>query len=330
MSPIIKAGCDKKWKENIMLINCNFNMNCNFKCSYCINQAFRKKFTEQLSPKALYNLFSNLPKLNKELYSIAITGGEPSLYQYFPEMLQYLNEFFPKNNFTFTCMTNGSLLHKLEEYFRNYQKSNFLIIISMHLEQMNAETYLQKFSQFKYPQMCRIKIMLEPKTLDKTNDIIEKAKKFGYTDFVIQPLTINGKVHPKYTEEEKNFLKNNSHPVKIQLFNEYKEEEQIIRRDFTKEEFVLNPELVDYSGMQCLAGFSSLVVLADGRINPCFRVKGSQDFNLNTHSLLEYENLYKPVQCPVNQCGCQGFTALPKWNPQFLEAPSYFKEKTIL
>ena len=98
MDTIIKAGSESKWKRNSMLIACNFNMNCNFKCSYCFNQNTRKNFNEQLSPKALHNLFSNLPLLKKDFYSFAIAGGEPSLYEYFPDMLKYINEFFSPGN----------------------------------------------------------------------------------------------------------------------------------------------------------------------------------------------------------------------------------------
>lgn len=324
MNTIIKAGSERKWEKNIMLINCNFNMNCNFKCSYCINQTYRKKFTEQLSKEALYNLFSNLPKLNKEFYSFGIAGGEPTLYQYFPEMLQYFNEFISTKG-SIWCATNGSLLNNIEKYLENYQNLKFNLAISMHLEQMDAETYLKKFSAFKYPQICRIKIMLEPKTLDKINTIIEKAKSFGYIDYVIQPLTINGKIHPDYTEEEKNFFNTNPYAADVHLFNELKQDEQIIKKDFTKDEFVLHPELVDYSGLHCLAGFSSIRVLADGTITPCFKVRGNPNFNLNTHSLLDYEYLYKPVICPGNYCGCHGFTTIPKWNPEYTKEPVYFQ-----
>lgn len=89
MNTIIKAGSERKWEKNIMLITCNFNMNCNFHCSYCINQKTRKKYTEQLSKEALYNLFSNLPKLNKNFYEFALAGGEPTLYEYLPDFLSY-------------------------------------------------------------------------------------------------------------------------------------------------------------------------------------------------------------------------------------------------
>lgn len=326
---IIRAGSEQKWNKNTMVIMCNFNMNCNFKCSYCINQSTRKNYTEQLSKEALYNLFSNLPKLNKELYNVILAGGEPSLYQYFPEMVQYLNDFLPHDKCTFTITTNGSLLHKLEEYFTPYENLNFRLAISMHLEQMDAETYLKKFSKFKYPDRCQIIFMLEPKTLDKINAVIEKAKRFGYTNFLVKPITIKQKLHPDYSEEEKNFIENNPYASKGKVFNEYKEENQIIKKDVSKTEFTLNPELVNYSGMHCLAGASSMRVLSNGTISPCHWIKAAPDFNLNTHSFLEYEYLHKPVICPSSSCECIPFTALPKWNSEFAEGPDYFNETNI-
>ena len=329
MNTIIKAGSDQNWKKNNMVIACNFNMNCNFKCSYCFNQNTRKNFNEQLSPKALHNLFSNLPLLKKDFYSFAIAGGEPSLYEYFPDMLKYINEFFSPENYTVFMATNGSLLHRLEDYLKEYPELNVHLAISMHLEQMDAETYLKKFSQFKFPNMCRIKLMLKPGTLAQANDIIEKAKSFGYADFIIQPIIINSNVHPDYTDEEKLFFSHYPYPSNTALFNEYLNNGQTVKKDFTKEEFVLNPELVNYSGLQCLAGHSSMRVFADGSIAPCHFHKRAPDFNLNMHSLLEYIYIYQPITCTSTYCGCHGFTAIPKWNPEYAEGPSYLKKEQI-
>ena len=134
--------------------------------------------------------------------------------------------------------------------------------------------------------------MLKPGTLAQANDIIEKAKSFGYTDFIIQPIIINSNVHPDYTDEEKLFFAHTPYPSNTALFNEYLNNGQTVKKDFTKEEFVLNPELVNYSGLQCLAGHSSMRVFADGSIAPCHFHKRAPDFNLNTHSLLEYIYIY--------------------------------------
>ncbi len=49
MNTLIKAGSEQNWQYNNMYLACNFNMNCNLKCSYCINQTVRKNYTEQLS-----------------------------------------------------------------------------------------------------------------------------------------------------------------------------------------------------------------------------------------------------------------------------------------
>ena len=327
MDTIIKAGSEQNWKKNDMVIACNFNMNCNFKCSYCINKSFRKNYSEQLSKEALHNLFSNLPKLNKDFYTFTMAGGEPSLYKYFPEMLNYLKTFFSSNSFKFSIVTNGSLLHKIEEYFKNYQDFNFHINISIHLEQMNIDDYLKIFSSFNYPERSHIRIMLEPGHLNQLTKLTEKAKSFGYKSFLVLPILINQKLSPNYTEEEIDCLKNSSAHSDILLFNEYLNNNQTIKKEFIKRDVTFNPELVNYSGLQCLAGHNSLKILPNGTIHPCHRHKGDPNFNLNTHSLLEYIYIYQPVTCPSTYCGCPGFAALPKWNPEHAEAPGYFLNK---
>ena len=328
MNTLIKAGSEQNWQYNNMYLACNFNMNCNLKCSYCINQTVRKNYTEQLSQKALYNLFSNLPLLKKDFYTFGIAGGEPSLYTYFPEMLKYLKDFFSPDTFQLGIATNGSLLHKLEEYFQNYQNFNYCINISLHLEQIQADTYLKKLSEFKYPHKSIITLMLEPGTLEQVKHIKQKAERFGYEKFKIMPISINLKLHPDYTEEEIEYLKTVSYGSETNLFNEYLDDDQIIKKEFTKTEYNLDHQLINYSGLQCLAGCNSLKILPDGTIHPCHWHRGDPNFNLNTRSLLDYTYIYQPIICKSSYCGCHSFTALPKWNPEYAEAPYYFFNKT--
>ena len=292
MNTLIKAGQDYKWNNNTMIISCNFNMNCNLKCSYCINQNTRKEFNEELSPTALYNLFSSLPLLKKDMYTFSIFGGEPSLYTYFPDVLKYMKEFIPANKLRATWMTNGSLLHKLEEYFKDYQEFNFNILITLHLEQINIDTYIKKLAQFKYPKMCTITFILEPGKLNETLLIIKKIQKLGYDKFFVKPIIIDPKIYPNYTKEELQFLTTSPYSSQTILFNEYMTEKQPDKKKFTQIEYLCNPDLINYQGLKCLAGYNSIVVFPDGTITQCQRTKKIPDFNLNTNSLLEYIYIY--------------------------------------
>ena len=323
MNTIIKAGSEQNWQQNNLFLSCNFNINCNFQCSYCINKKFRSNFNEQLSQKALYNLFSNLPLLKKDFYSFSIAGGEPSLYQHFPDVLKYMKEFFPPNKIKATWLTNGSLLHKLEEYFKDYRAYDFNLTITLHLEQMNAETYLKKLSEFKYPDMCTIKIMLEPGTLKQIDSIIEKIKNFGYKKFNVMPITINQKLYPNYTTEEIQFLETSSFNYQ-RLFNEYLRENQTIKKEYTRNEYNLNPELINYKGLKCLAGYNSLIISPDGAISSCYSTMKNSVCNINSDSLINYMAEYEPITCQNPWCACGTYTAIPKWNPKYSEAPNYF------
>lgn len=324
MNTIIKAGSDLHWKKNTMHITGHFNMDCNFKCSYCIVDTFRKTFNNQLSPTALYNLFSSLPLLKKDFYTFNISGGEPSLYTYFPQVLNYMKEFIPANKLRATWMTNGSLLHKLEEYFKDYRAYDFNLTITLHLEQMNAETYLKKLSEFKYPDMCTIKIMLEPGTLKQIDSIIEKIKNFGYKKFNVQPVIISQKLHPNYTNEEMDFIKNSAYGPKLILFNEYLRKNKTIKKEFTQDEFNINPELINYKGLKCLAGYNSLIISPDGAISSCYSTMKNSVCNINSDSLINYMAEYEPITCQNPWCACGTYTAIPKWNPKYSEAPNYF------
>ncbi len=306
-----------------MHITGHFNMDCNFKCSYCIVDTFRKTFNNQLSPTALYNLFSSLPLLKKDFYTFNISGGEPSLYTYFPQVLNYMKEFIPSNKLRATWMTNGSLLHKLEEYFKDYRAYDFNLTITLHLEQMNAETYLKKLSEFKYPDMCTIKIMLEPGTLKQIDSIIEKTKNFGYKKFNVMPITINQKLYPNYTTEEIQFLETSSFNYQ-RLFNEYLRENQTIKKEYTRNEYNLNPELINYKGLKCLAGYNSLIISPDGDISSCYSTMKNSVCNINSDSLINYMAEYEPITCQNPWCACGTYTAIPKWNPKYSEAPNYF------
>ena len=307
-----------------MHITGHFNMDCNFKCSYCIVDTFRKTFNNQLSPTALYNLFSSLPLLKKDFYTFNISGGEPSLYTYFPQVLNYMKEFIPANKLRATWMTNGSLLHKLEEYFKDYRAYDFNLTITLHLEQMNAETYLKKLSEFKYPDMCTIKIMLEPGTLKQIDSIIEKIKNFGYKKFNVQPVIISQKLHPNYTNEEMDFIKNSAYGPKLILFNEYLRKNKTIKKEFTQDEFNINPELINYKGLKCLAGYNSLILSPDGAISSCYSTMKNSVCNINSDSLINYMAEYEPITCQNPWCACGTYTAIPKWNPKYSEAPNYF------
>lgn len=320
----VKAGTEELWHKNRLTIFCNFNMNCNFNCSYCINRKVRNHYAEQLSLQALTNLVDYLPQLNKDKYIFGVAGGEPSLYKHLNLFLEKAAFFLPHKH-QITVNTNGSLLKKFINPIETIMNLDLQITISMHIEQYSFEKYEKILLNFPYPEKIRLKILLQPGKLKETLTFIERMKKYEFHSFIIHGLIEKERVYQGYDKEELDYLKHNSYHIDKVLFNEYITESGIEKREFYRDDLILEPELATYTGLYCMAGYSAIRVLADGKVANCFYHKDNSDFNLNKNTILEYPYITKAMKCIGNACRCIAFTSLPKWDPNYCSPPEYFK-----
>jgi len=85
-------------------------LNCNFKCSHCLNNSFPGRRDSDLSETEILNLTSSV-LANDNIKSISFSGGEPLLY------IKEINEIIKairlvRPDFKFSLTTNGSLIEK--------------------------------------------------------------------------------------------------------------------------------------------------------------------------------------------------------------------------
>ncbi|NVO11889.1 MAG: radical SAM protein [Bacteroidales bacterium] len=78
--------------------------NCNLNCSYCFNKDIRTNFANL--PIEGWKKIIN--KIRKHIGTIIITGGEPSLYQPLPELIEYIKEV-TSNDVYINMFTNGNI-----------------------------------------------------------------------------------------------------------------------------------------------------------------------------------------------------------------------------
>lgn len=309
--------------HNNMVITCNFNFNCNFKCSYCINKNQHDKYKTPLSETALNNLMYYLPELKKDKYSFYIAGGEPALYPHWDKFFAVINEKFTAET-ECTIGTNGYFINRFEPFIKMADNYSLSLLVSMHTEQLPIEEYIQRLKNFPYPLNCKIKFMLDPGKLDTALATISALKTFGYQKFIIQSIVINQKPHPDYSEEELNFFKTNPYQDDFAIDYEWIENNQKVQKTLKRDDFILDSRLIDFSGMYCMAGANAIRVLADGTVTLCYAHRGDPNFNLNEKTILDYIYIYKAVTCPSKRCACPPYTELPKWNPEFATPPAYF------
>lgn len=323
---IIRAGAKEYWEHNYFNVICNFNMNCNLQCSYCINKTRRSDFHNVLPLQALHNLMFFLPLLNKERYNFSLAGGEPSLYPHLPEFFSYLSQYY-KNKHKVTLCTNGSTLLKLQKQLMKHGDINFFLSISLHTEQISLEQYEKILKKCEFPERVKVNILLKPGTLKKSLVFFEKLKQYNFYNLEIRPIINAGQNSglEEYASDENVFFKNNVYSHPQELFNDYLENDVEKSVFYTKSEFLLKPELVNYQNLVCLVGKNALRVLPTGQVTLCFGHKGDTHFNLNNLPINQYRYTDSFVYCPSKKCACVSFTQIPKFNPEYALPPAYYQ-----
>lgn len=306
---IIKAGSEELWNKDFMHIFFALNCTCNFKCSYCCNQNTRKKYPAVFPKERLSSLLDEIFSLDREEYIFSLVGGEPSIYPHLEYFYAEVNKKAPKPT-KIRVYTNGSRLPNLTKLIENNTNINHEIIISMHFEQKPEEEYLNLLSNFTYPHLATVKMLLQPNQLETILILKNKVVELGY-QFDIDPIAIWGKLHPDYPKNEIAFLKEQKNL--IHLANTYSENGEIIKEELNFLDYYTHHEKFNYQGLTCAAGKNFLRIMPDGIVTFCHKDWTKENFSVLGNSLLEYIYIYQPITCMATRCGCQETAALPKW-----------------
>lgn len=107
---------------------------CNYKCLYCTYNEDKQKHNAEMLPDQYENICRNLNKLTKP-YMIWLTGGEPFIYTYVLEFIQYfmINANLVKPS-GFRILTNGSMLsfNFIRKYIHIFDDDLFFFNITLH------------------------------------------------------------------------------------------------------------------------------------------------------------------------------------------------------
>ena len=320
---IIKTGNEAAWETNKMIISGWFSFFCNFKCSYCINETYKKNYPMALSPKALENLMEYLPKLKKSHYSFSLAGGEALLYPHLEQFFSYLREHEGyKNKASCFVMTNGVLLDRMSPHI--YDNCSTTVCISFHNEQADMDTYFDTLKRFQNPEICTVNLLMKHGEQKEAERITQKLNNIGYKRVWIRGILVDNKLDPAYTKNEVEYLFEKTAEMSQVYTNYYLDENNHEKQiKFLVEDFRNNHELVSYQGLKCSAGQNAIRVLPDGSVSPCVNIKATENFNLNSQPITEYPLLTKPFTCTKDKCLCPPYVTLAKWDPYHVQKPDY-------
>jgi MoaA/NifB/PqqE/SkfB family radical SAM enzyme len=279
--------------------NWEISYKCNYKCSYC---SFWKKEEEGINYgvrkwEEIWNgIFDKYGSGH-----IRFSGGEPSIYPEFIELLEALSK-----KHTLEISTN--LTFDIDKFFEKVKPENIMISSSFHPEFIELEAFLEKASLVKKKGYdLSITYVAYPSHLQTLQETKIKVEKKGIK-FIIQQFSgkFQGRIYPEeYSETERDFLNkivNNSlhQAANVRIYN-WKAKKR------------------ETKGRLCRMGQMYAKVFPDGRVYRCCASKTKFLGNLLDKN---FRLLDKPEPCKAEQCPCWkgmlvGFEEdiwLPLWN----------------
>jgi MoaA/NifB/PqqE/SkfB family radical SAM enzyme len=304
---------------------------CNYKCKYCpprLNSGSSPIVSKDTYIKFFDNLLADNPKINDfDNRFIAMSGGEPSLYEGVEDLLDYLKS----KNFLVNFDTNGSA--KIEFWENCFSKVNSTHF-SFHPRYANYKHFEQIIeTAIKQDAIITIGVLMDPLYWDRAVEAYEFFRKYpinvtckglrsrldGKQEDNIYSGDVHGEYIDVYTPEQMLFIKENHTQIKDVKRPKIRNKSNIVYDDGTEETIVISQNIVsrelnNFYGYKCWAGSLSLTIKWNGDVTGAQCGKSSGYFgNLNTNPDLRVKLLDKPIICSKkNKCSCITDIRIPK------------------
>ena len=122
-------------KPYLKEVHLDLTKKCNLRCLYCYQEPYigENLIGQELSLKEIKSLIDNLAEMN--IAKLVISGGEPFLMPFLPEVIDYANS---KKIIVPTIFTNGTVFGKNFEHIKNYPNK---INLALSLDGQNEEVH---------------------------------------------------------------------------------------------------------------------------------------------------------------------------------------------
>lgn len=293
-----------------MVLTWMVNNICNNKCSYCtptLNAGLGGHYQWENAKKFLKILFERYPKIH-----CAVTGGEPSISYFFPELVQ----FFNSSGNTIGTTSNA---FKPIEYWKDISKYLSYICFSYHPE-FPVKDFKEKVIVSSLNTFVTIRVMMLPSKWDHCVEVFNSLKDIDTC--VIEPVRIldwggkNREAHV-YTQEQLDWFQREEtlkphrkilthlngirKPVNLASKFEFDDGSILSNIEANPVEFI-NSGMTNFNGYICAIGLKSLFVQSDGKIYLGNCSVGGCIGEIEDHENIKWPT--KPVICNKNICHC--------------------------
>jgi organic radical activating enzyme len=303
--------------QNLMHLTWMVNNICQNRCAYCIpglNSGKGHHYKWENAKRFMDILFEKYPKIH-----CSVTGGEPSISSFFPELVQR----FVDAGHTIGTTTNG---FKPVEYWKEISKNLSYVCFSYHPEQP-TEDFLDKVLYCSLNTMVTVRIMMHPRYWDHCvevyNDIrniptifVEPVRclDWGSVDRTVHLYDENQLAwfrdvesslgHEKYLETDEKF---NRTP---DIAADFEMDDETIERGTNTLNYI-NSGQTNFKGYVCEVGLKSLFIDHSGEIflgNCCI---GGPQGHMDEPDQIEWPT--KRVICSKHICHCSIDVNINKW-----------------
>lgn len=309
---------------NVLRIEYMLGNTCNQKCNYCFpgsNEGDQPWPDLETVKKNLSHLLDHYKKAGKEIFNIFFVGGEPTLWEGFLPLCEYLKS---KYKCILEISTNGT---RGIIWWTKAGRVLDHVNISVHHEYAKSHK-IKTLADFLYELgvFVNVDVLMDPAAFDKCTklleDIIDSKNSWPILAKVVH---YNGK--SRYSADQQKYFDD---PIKrypdTEWFNSTikKPRTEVYITDTSGSVITNNSDsyltlnnLNYFKGWKCNLGVDLLKIFPDGRITGNCQQKL---FGLDKHANLYNNNFEQdfhpdlaPVICTKDICGCNGEIILKKW-----------------
>jgi organic radical activating enzyme len=309
--------------KSLMHLTWMINNICNNKCSYCVpslNSGKGHHYKWENVKKFLDTLFERYPQIH-----CSVTGGEPSISPFFPELVKIFN-------LSGNSIGTTSNAYKSIEYWEDISKYLSYICFSYHPE-FPAKNFKEKVLTCSSNTYTTVRIMMLPSQWEHCIEIFNQLKDID--TILIEPVRIldwgGNKESHTYTENQLDWFKSKeaSDPHRkmlyhliskksVEMYSHFQFDDKSIStsKESNAVQFI-NSGMTNFKGYVCEIGLKSLFVHHTGQIDLGNCAVGGSIGNIDDPDNIQWP--VKRVICTKNICHCATDVNVNKWIRNYKE-----------
>lgn len=313
---VVKISFPENSKKSIFVTWTLHNF-CNYRCSYCppgCHAATKRPYDHRDVISFSERVVSQARELGYDSYTIAFSGGEPTLFPQFEEVLKTLYSQGVDVTFTSNGSRPLSFWQSVVDHFNH-------CVWSYHPETAKPDEFLEKAKFVTQHCWLNVDFMMTPEHFLQNIELGKKLSELPNirVDYLPIQKEFGGQSEGliDYSEDQLHFLQNR--PIsttglsgraeeKIKRFKVFGRGPKVVTHLNDKSLVIENLDYKSliasdqnkFKGWSCFAGVESLIVNLDGSVYRAYCYEGGQIGNI--WDTLSIPN--KPVICTQERCKC--------------------------